>query len=170
MWWCICLWKTLHRWSNTFMQIFLFSRRQKLDIVTCHPSCRKILKCSRPRQVYKWKSMHIWRQICYCLRHTHRPRLIESLDVHDTAKKSDFIDCVKLCNLLDFWFYKHGSITGERERESFHLTRPDLLGFLKNDGMEIAKNSFKKCSPSLSVVNVKNITMGCGYCSHLGTI
>jgi hypothetical protein len=29
------------------------------------------------------------------------------------------------------------------------LTRPDLLGFLKNDGMEIAKNSFKKCSPCL---------------------
>jgi hypothetical protein len=29
------------------------------------------------------------------------------------------------------------------------LTRPDLLGFLKNDGMEIAKNSFKKCSPCM---------------------
>ena len=62
MWWFICPWKTLHRCSNTFIQIFLFSRRQKLDIVTCHPSCRKNLKCSRPRQC-------IWRQICYCLRH-----------------------------------------------------------------------------------------------------
>jgi hypothetical protein len=27
------------------------------------------------------------------------------------------------------------------------LTRPALLGFLKNDGMEIAKNSSKKCYP-----------------------
>jgi hypothetical protein len=29
------------------------------------------------------------------------------------------------------------------------LTRPNLLGFLKMDGMEIAKISFKKCSPCL---------------------
>jgi hypothetical protein len=29
------------------------------------------------------------------------------------------------------------------------LTRPDLLGFLKNGGMEIAIDSFKKCSPCL---------------------
>ena len=64
MWWFTFPWKTLHRCWNTFIQIFLFSRRQKLDIVTCHLSCRKILKCSRPRQC-------IWRQICYCLRHIY---------------------------------------------------------------------------------------------------
>jgi hypothetical protein len=63
----ICPWKTLHRCSNTFIQIFVFNRRQKVDIVTCHPSCRNIFKCSRPRQVYACMMSDY---NCYCLRHT----------------------------------------------------------------------------------------------------
>jgi hypothetical protein len=40
-------------------------------------------------------------------------------------------------------------LTQNLMRLTHKLTRPDLLGFLKNDGMEIAKNSSKKCSPCL---------------------